>query len=309
MIDVKNITKRFGTFTAVDDISFTIHEGDIVGLLGPNGAGKTTTMRMLTGYLVPDKGSIKVNGESIAHSEFAIKSEIGYMPENNPVYTDMLVKEYLELTLELNSIPKQEWDKKIAYVLKAVGIEDKFYRPIEELSKGYKQRVGIASALITDPKVLILDEPTEGLDPSQRKEIRNLIKGIGKERTVIISTHVMQEVEAMCNKILIVRDGEIVVHGTKDEVLAMKSKSGGTVSVALSGTKIKSGLSSMKTVKLLDISKEGKKEIATLSITEKDQDKVFEELTQQIVKNKWTVYGLQTAAQSLEDLFHEITTK
>ena len=195
MIELKNVTKEFDGKIAVDNISLKINKGEILGFLGPNGAGKTTTMRVITGFLVPDKGEVLIEGENMYNNPVKYKSLIGYMPENNPLYKDMLVKDSLNFIMDLHKIEKSKRKEKLDEVVKSTGIQSVYYKPISELSKGYKQRVGIAQVLIQDPEILILDEPTEGLDPNQRVEIRDLIKRMGKERTVIISTHVMQEVE------------------------------------------------------------------------------------------------------------------
>lgn len=308
MIQVKNITKNFGRFTAIDNISFEIKTGEIVGFLGPNGAGKTTTMRMLAGFLVPDKGSITINGLDTLEDEINVKSIIGYMPENNPIYKDLLVHEQLKLTLELNNIPKEKYKELIEYVVKAVGLEDVYYRSINELSKGYKQRVGIAQALITKPKVLILDEPTEGLDPNQRAEIRNLVKEIGQDRTIIISTHVMQEVEAMCNRIIIINKGQIVKDGSKEEIMSL-TEGGTKILTELSGDNVGKQIQSLKSVSEI-ITKElkGKTQVEII-LKEENKSNIFKELSELIAKNKWTIYKLESEKNTLEDIFHNLTTK
>jgi ABC-2 type transport system ATP-binding protein len=191
MITVKNLTKKFDSFKAVDDISFSVEKGEIVGLLGPNGAGKTTTMRMLTGFLSADAGSIKIDEIDIEKDPVTAQKKIGYLPENNPLYKNMQVAEFLELADQLHQIKEADKKEALDFAVKAVGIEKVYYRSIGELSKGYKQRVGIAAALIHRPEIIILDEPTECLDPNQRAEIRQLIKDLSKEHTIIMSTHVM----------------------------------------------------------------------------------------------------------------------
>ncbi len=305
MIKVSNLTKRFGKTAAVDEINFEIGNGDIVGLLGPNGAGKTTTMRLLTGYLLPDSGGVTIDGNNFSGKEREIKKVIGYMPENNPLYDDMLVYEFLKFIYELSLEDKTKFDERLAFVSKAVGITDKMRNIIGELSKGYKQRVGLAATLINDPKILVLDEPTEGLDPNQRNDVRSLIKTLGKNRTVIISTHVMQEVEAMCNKIIIINNGKIVAFGTRDEVLNLK-KGVKTITVTLSGNNVETNVKSLKNTKILNSSFETSKKTYTIE-TDKSNEKIYEEFSMLIAKNKWSIYRLETKTQSLEELFSEVT--
>jgi ABC-2 type transport system ATP-binding protein len=216
MSKLSGVTKTFGDTIALDDLSFQVNDGEVVALLGPNGAGKTTTMRIMTGFLIPDTGEVIINDYPLRGNELWAKALIGYMPESNPIYKDMLVKDLLDLTLNIHQIEDKK--EQIDSVVNATGIGSVYYRPISELSKGFRQRVGIAQALIIDPEILVLDEPTEGLDPNQRNEIRKLIREIGKKRTVIISTHVMQEVEAMCDRMIIINRGKIVADGSKEEI-------------------------------------------------------------------------------------------
>lgn len=208
-ISLTNISKSYGTQQVLKDISFSIGEGEIVGFLGPNGAGKTTTMRILAGALDYSIGSAKICGEEVGISPMETKKNVGYLPEQNPLYTDMYVKEYLLFVAEMYKLGKEK-QKRVEELIDLVGLRPEFHKKIGQLSKGYRQRVGLAQALIHNPKVLILDEPTTGLDPNQLVEIRNLIKEIGKNRTVLFSTHIMQEIEAVCNRVLIINKGEIV---------------------------------------------------------------------------------------------------
>ncbi|MBP9758209.1 ATP-binding cassette domain-containing protein [Candidatus Dojkabacteria bacterium] len=308
MIKTKNLTKKFGNYTAVDNVNFEIHTGEIVGLLGPNGAGKTTTMRMLAGYLVPDGGEIEINGKSFEEAEFELKNSIGYMPENNPIYKEMLVRELLELTLELNHIPKKDWKENIDYVLKATGIVDKYYLPIDELSKGYKQRVGIAQALINKPNILILDEPTEGLDPNQRNEIRNLVKEVGEKKTVIISTHVMQEVEAMCNRIIIINEGKIIADGSIEDI-RNKVKGDKTITIEVNANDLKRHFEKLNFIEKISEEKSNKHTTYKLKVkTEEDEDKMFSEITKLLFKNNTIIYKLEMSEQKLEDIFYKLTT-
>ncbi|MGB8321082.1 MAG: ATP-binding cassette domain-containing protein, partial [Ignavibacteriaceae bacterium] len=215
-IAVENLTKSYGTQRAVDTISFQVHTGEILGFLGPNGAGKTTTMKILTCFMAPTEGDIKVGNLSIHDHQDEIKTKIGYLPENNPLYLDMPVLEYLSFTAELQGVPKSNIQDRIAEMVLVCGLNDEKHKKIGELSKGYRQRVGLAQAMIHDPEVLIFDEPTTGLDPNQIIEIRKLIRELGREKTVILSTHILPEVEAICDRILIINKGKIVADGTPE---------------------------------------------------------------------------------------------
>ncbi len=218
MIQLTGVVKRFGDIRAVDGVSLFVKPGEVVGFLGPNGAGKTTTMRMITGYLMPDAGEVEVGGINVVKYPEIAKRKIGYLPEDNPVYEDMTPYEYLEYGARMRYVFGQEFKKRIREVIDKTGIEDVITRPIGELSKGYRQRVGLAHALIHDPEVLILDEPTSGLDPSQIVSIRELIKELSREKTVILSTHIMQEAQHLSDKIVIINKGKIVAEGTPEEL-------------------------------------------------------------------------------------------
>ena len=217
-IKIQNLSKVYGTQRAVDDISFEVAKGEIVGFLGPNGAGKSTTMKILTGYVPATDGSAEVNGFDVKISPMQVKSSIGYLPEHNPLYLDMYVREFLEFTGSLYSLKGKTLQIKVAETIEMVGLGLEKHKKIGQLSKGYRQRVGLAQALIHNPDVLILDEPTTGLDPNQLVEIRDLIKSVGKNKTVILSTHIMQEVEAICDRVVIINRGKIVANGTLSEL-------------------------------------------------------------------------------------------
>src|SRR6476660_2381390 len=207
-IEVKNLTKIYGSQRAVDGISMSVGKGEIVGFLGPNGAGKSTTMKIISGYLAPDSGEAYVSGIAVATDPMNTKRRIGYLPEQNPLYTEMYVREYLDFMADVHRVPNKK--SRIEEVIATVGLQSESRKRIVQLSKGYKQRVGLAAALIHDPEVLILDEPTSGLDPNQIVEIRELIKKQGKNKTVLFSTHILQEVEAICDRVIIINKGEIV---------------------------------------------------------------------------------------------------
>lgn len=221
---VNNITKRYGKQVALNNVSFQIAQGEVVGLLGPNGAGKSTLMKIITGYLTPDEGSTWVNGVDILSPTYDYRRDIGYLPEQNPLYTDMYVKEYLMWVASIYRLGKNS-RKRVLEVIDITGIGHEQNKKIGTLSKGYRQRVGLAQALIHNPSVLILDEPTSGLDPNQIVEIRNLIAEVGQNKTVILSTHIMQEVEAICGRIIIINRGDIVADGSTDEIKALTASS------------------------------------------------------------------------------------
>ena len=217
-IIVKNLMKKYGSQWAVDDISFDVKTGEILGFLGPNGAGKTTTMKAIVSYLSPNSGSIEIDGISVLNHADKVKKYIGYLPENNPLYEDMPVLDYLYFVAELQDIPTSKIKGRILEMVRTCGLEGEKHKKIGELSKGYRQRVGLAQALIHDPQILVLDEPTSGLDPNQIVEIRELIRNIGKEKTVILSSHILAEVEATCDRIMIINKGKIVANGSPDQL-------------------------------------------------------------------------------------------
>ena len=218
MIQVENITKKYGSFTAVNDISFEIEEGEIVGFLGPNGAGKSTTMNMITGFIEPTSGKIIVDGYNISKKPKKAKRQIGYMPEGVPLYTDLTVKEFVTYMAELKGVPKKERKEKVEKALEDTGLIDVKNKLTRNLSRGYKQRVSMAGALVSNPKVIILDEPTVGLDPKQVTEIRALIKNLGKEHTVILSSHILSEVSQICNRVIIINKGKIIAIDTPENL-------------------------------------------------------------------------------------------
>lgn len=218
-IEVKNISKYYGTQKALDQISFNLNAGEIVGFLGPNGAGKSTMMKIITTYINQDEGDVFVNGFNVKTEELKVKRSVGYLPEHNPLYLEMYVKEYLQFCVSIHKVTKN----RINDVITLVGLTDESHKKIKQLSKGYRQRVGLAAALLHDPEVLILDEPTTGLDPNQLISIRNLIQEIGKTKTILFSTHIMQEVEAICNRVIIIKKGKIVADSSIKDLTKSKS--------------------------------------------------------------------------------------
>jgi len=305
MIEIEGLTKSFGTVRAVDNISFSITRGEVVGFLGPNGAGKTTTMRLITGFLSPDAGTVKVNGIPVETNRIEAQRYIGYLPENNPLYRDMLVSEFLNLSADLKGIPPQKRKSTFDFIVDAVNIGDVFYRPISQLSKGYRQRVGIASALIHDPPVLIMDEPTEGLDPNQRTEIRALIKRLARDHTIIVSTHVMQEAQAVCNRLIIINKGKIVADGTSEEL----SRSAGNKKVILidiEGRSVEPLIRDMEGVEELRIEAVEGERVRARVITDRSTE-IQPELSRLAASHGWIIWKLAEEEHKLEEIFHRLT--
>jgi ABC-2 type transport system ATP-binding protein len=305
-IVVENLTKKYGAQRAVDNISFRVKTGEILGFLGPNGAGKTTTMKAIVTYLTPNEGDIHVGNFSIHQNPDEIKKLIGYLPENNPLYSEMPVIDYLKFVAELQGIEKEKIRDKILEMINICGLEGEKHKKIGELSKGYKQRVGLAQALIHDPQVLILDEPTSGLDPNQIVEIRELIKKIGREKTVILSSHILAEVEATCDRILIINKGKIVADGTsKDlrkqsegrEILKVKIEDGEKNDVFKS-------LQALSSIGIVDFMKQDE---SAYEIQSKPGISSRKEIFRLCVDKGWTLTEMTPIETKLEDIFRELT--
>jgi len=306
-IVVQNLTKVYGTQKAVNDISFTVKTGQVVGFLGPNGAGKTTTMKAITTFLTPTSGEIKIGEFSVTDDPDKVKTLIGYLPEHNPLYEDMPVIDYLRFVANLYQIPKNEVNNRIREMIVTCGLEVEKHKKIGELSKGYRQRVGLAQAMIHNPQVLILDEPTTGLDPNQIAEIRELIRKIGREKTVILSSHILAEIEATCDRVLIIRNGVIVADGTPNE---LKSKSQGKEIVNISivdgeYNEIFTALQNLPTVGLVDVVD---KSNSTFSVQSKTDVTPRKEIFKLCVDRGWTIMEMTPVKQKLEDIFRELTT-
>ena len=244
LLALDGVSKRFGGITAVDQVSFQVDRGQVVGFLGPNGAGKSTTMRMITQFIEPDTGSIRLDGVPLDDAGREAKRRLGYLPENNPLYIEMLVSEYLDFVGRLRELPAAERRSAVDEAVAGTGLEPVFHRPIGELSKGFRQRVGLAAAILHRPDLLILDEPTEGLDPNQRVEIRHLISNLGRERTVLLSTHVLPEVQFTCSRLLIINQGRIVADGPVDQLIA-RAKGASRIGVEAAGDAIASRLAAL----------------------------------------------------------------
>ena len=303
-IQIKNLTKRFGSQTAVDDISFDVKTGEILGFLGPNGAGKTTTMKMITSFLNKDAGEITISGKS--HESGEMRKNIGYLPEHNPLYEDMPVLDYLEFCAALQGVNKPEVPKRIHEMVRLCGLDVEKHKKISELSKGFRQRVGLAQAMIHDPEILILDEPTSGLDPNQIVEIRELIKKLGKQKTVILSTHILPEVEATCDRILIINKGKIVADGTSQN-LRKQAEGRQVLSVRIEGADPKTiqsslqGLSSIQSVEILSLDDH------RFEVQSVPEHKSNREVFELCVNQKWTLLEMIPHETKLEDIFRDLT--
>ncbi len=305
LLALDGVSKRFGGITAVDQVSFQVDRGQVVGFLGPNGAGKSTTMRMITQFIEPDTGSIKLDGIPLDDAGREAKRRLGYLPENNPLYTEMLVSEYLDFVGRLREMPAAERRSAMDEAVAGTGLEPVFHRPIGELSKGFRQRVGLAAAILHRPDLLILDEPTEGLDPNQRVEIRHLIGNLGRERTVLLSTHVLPEVQFTCSRLLIISQGRIVADGPVDQLIA-RAKGASRIAVEAAGNQVTSrlaGLPGVASVEPHESSDGRERVIVTAAGAEDLRPRIFE-----LAKaEQWTLYELHQEAGSLEDLFRELT--
>lgn len=308
MIEVKDLVKRYGNHVAVDHLNFTINDGQIYGLLGPNGAGKSTTMNILTGYLCANEGHVIINGNDIFKQPEKAKGEIGYLPEIPPLYTDMTVREYLQFVCELKKVDKTEINAEIERVSKKTDIMEVSNRLINNLSKGYKQRVGIAQALIGSPSIVILDEPTVGLDPLQIIEIRDLIKELGKDHTVILSSHILSEVSAVCDEILIISHGKLVACDTPENLSKM-SEGHAELHMLVKGERaaVEAAINSCENVEKCDFA-EGEEGIK-LEITAKDDKDIREELFYILADRKLPILEMTSVSASLEEVFIDLTSK
>lgn len=306
MIEVKNLTKKFGPHTAVNNISFTINDGEIVGFLGPNGAGKTTTMNMMTGFISSTSGSVSINGCDILTQPEKAKKSLGYLPDTPPVYTDMTVKEYLSFVCDLKRVPKTKRKEMTENIINVTGIKEVYNRLIGNLSKGYRQRTGLAQALIGEPDVLILDEPTVGLDPKQIIEMRELIKALGKNHTVLLSSHILSEVSAVCDRIIIINNGEIVADDTTENI---NGKSINNVLLATVKGNVENAIASLKRLDIIrDIIIERKNNDGTydIKIIGDENTDIREGAFALLALAKVSVLMLKPYKMSLEDIFLKV---
>ena len=306
MIFVEAVRKRFGPVVAVDGLSFEVRQGEVVGFLGPNGAGKTTTMKMLTGTLQPDEGTVLFDGAPISADLTAAKRRVGYLPEANPLYDDMIVSEHLAYVCDLHSLSGPETRSGIADAVEETGVEDVFYRPIGELSKGFRQRVGLAAAILHGPEILVLDEPTEGLDPNQRVDIRRLVVDLGRERTILLSTHVMQEVEATCSRLIILNRGRLAAEGSVRDLLARRTGAAQyVVEVEGKGTEAEAALVDLDGV--LGHSAEAVDGRVRVSLEVSGEHELRPTIFSLAKERGWTLWELHRERVSLEQVFHDLT--
>ena len=312
-IIVSQLTKVYGDKKAIDNISFEVHSGEVVGFLGPNGAGKTTTMRVITGYLTPSEGSVETLGKNVLENSLEVRRSIGYLPENNPLYNDMNVLEYLEFSALLNGVAKPDVHRQVREMVGVCGLGEVKHMDIGQLSKGYRQRVGLAQAMIHDPKILILDEPTSGLDPNKIVEIRNLIRQLGQEKTLILSTHILPEVQASCSRVIIISKGKIVADGSTSE---LQSRFQGNEVYYLElekpegedGETLRTQLQNIPSVSSVEQVGDAD-DIVRLRLETSHGVDIRKSIFQFSVGKRWTLLELHREQTSLEDVFHELTTE
>lgn len=305
-VSVENITKSYGFQKAVDGVSFKVHTGEIVGFLGPNGAGKTTTMKIITCFMKPDSGNVKVGGLSVLEYPTVVKKNIGYLPESNPLYKDMAIIDYLAFAAEIQGVPQHLIRERILEMINVCGLRNERHKKIGELSKGYQQRVGLAQAMIHNPEVLILDEPTSGLDPNQIVEIRELIKRIGREKTVILCSHILAEVEATCDRIVIISGGKLVADGTAN-TLRKQAQNKEILKVVIEDgdrNKIYSALQSIPSIELVDLLPDYTQAFEIQSLAETSSRKAIFRLC---VDNGWSLTEMTPVERKLEEVFRDLT--
>ena len=300
-IEVNRLTKLYGEQKAIDNVSFTINKGEIVGFLGPNGAGKSTTMKIITGYLQPDEGEAVVSGISVKKQPLEAKATIGYLPEANPLYYDQYVREYLDFIADVHKVPAKSKKERIESVIQTVGLNLESKKKIGQLSKGYKQRVGLAAALIHDPQVLILDEPTTGLDPNQIIEIRDVIKTLGQNKTVLFSSHILQEVEAICDRVIIINRGKLVAND-KLSNLRLQVDSNNILKVTLREPLEAAWLERLSAVQTVNKVSANEWELVC-----RDANEAKRQLLELALQHNLNIVSLQSGGQSLEDVFRSLT--
>ena len=308
MIEVKHLTKRYGDHLALDDISFTVEDGEIVGFLGPNGAGKSTTMNIITGYISSTEGEVKVGGVDVLENPLEAKKKIGYLPEIPPLYVDMTVEEYIDFACDLKSVPAASKKATIDQVCKLDRINDVRNRLIRNLSKGYRQRVGLAQAMVGDPEVLILDEPTVGLDPKQIIEVRDLIKNLSKKHTILLSSHILQEVQAVCDKLVIINHGRIVAIDTPEN-LSRNVLQINKLELRIKGPKneILRGIGELEGVENAELLRVREEGTVDIKVETDDTTDVREEIFAYCSENNYPILMMKTDEINLEDIFLQVT--
>lgn len=311
MINVENLSKHFGPKVAVNNISFEVKKGEVLGFLGPNGAGKSTTMRMVTGYLPPTSGRITVGGDDVVDSPIPAKARIGYLPENAPLYTELTVQGFLSFIGELRGISGADLDKAVSRSMDLCQLQGVRHQSVDTLSKGFRHRTCFAQALIHDPEVLIMDEPTDGLDPNQKHEVRGLIRRMGEEKAIIFSTHILEEVEAACSRAIIISGGDVVANGTPDQ-LKSKAKNSGAVRFQLAGVPAataKADLGALGSVASLDISLEEENVLRGVAMPQSGQSaRASEEIFKYASSKNGLLQELAVVEGRLDDVFREITS-
>ncbi len=305
-IRIENLSKQYGTQKAVDNISFEVKTGEILGFLGPNGAGKTTTMKMITSYIALGAGDIIIGGQSVKENAEEIKKHMGYLPEHNPLYLDMPVIDYLAFCAALQGVPKKQINERIRQMVRVCGLNAEKHKKIGELSKGYRQRVGLAQAMIHDPEILILDEPTTGLDPNQIVEIRKLIRELGEEKTVILSTHILPEVEATCDRILIINKGKIVADGTAD-TLRKQAQGQEIVKVKIEETAPEPAMEALKKLRSVSAVKYANAQQNRFEIQSKPHATATRDIFKLCVEKGWVLTEMTPIETKLEDIFRDLT--
>jgi ABC-2 type transport system ATP-binding protein len=302
MISVSGVTKCYGKLIAIDNISFRVEKGEILGFLGPNGAGKTTTMRMITGYTPPTEGEVRVGGFDVVEDPISAKKQIGYLPENPPLYNEMTVRGYLDFVADLKNVPVKVKPERIGFVMEKCGIADVENRLIGNLSKGFRQRIGIAQALVNDPAVLILDEPTIGLDPKQVIEIRGLIKGLAGDRTIIVSTHILPEVNMICTRVIIIHKGKIALEESLDRIAGdLQASKNLQLKINRSDENVKDRIRGLPHVS--QVSEISHREFM---VTCEESYDVRELVAKTVVENGWGLLELRPFTQSLEEIFLKV---
>jgi len=301
MIEVKSLTKTYGAFKAVDDLSFTVEAGQVLGFLGPNGAGKSTTMKMLTGFLTPTSGTALVNGVDVVENSVAARKSIGYLPEGAPSYGEMTVQQFLTFVARARLIAKNDVSASVDLAITKLNLSGVKHQPIDTLSKGFKRRVGLAQAIIHDPQILILDEPTDGLDPNQKREVRRLIRDMAKDKIIIISTHILEEVEAVCNRVMIIAHGKLLADDTPRNLVARSRYHDAVTLVVNEAENVASILSELPQVARAELND------GELTLFPTKDAGLFTAVTAAITENQWQVSALRLEAGRLDEVFHTIT--
>jgi ABC-2 type transport system ATP-binding protein len=307
MIAVRHLSRRFGAIVAVDDVSFAVGRGEVLGFLGPNGAGKSTTMKMLTGFLAPSEGSAEICGADVATAPIAAKRQLGYLPEGAPSYPDMTPSAFLRFVAHIRGFGGAEARRRIATAVERTSLESVLEQPIDTLSKGFKRRVGLAQALLHDPPVLILDEPTDGLDPNQKHEVRKLINVLAPEKAIIISTHLLEEVDAVCSRAVVIANGRLVADGTPGE-LAQRSRHHNAVRLALGAVADRAEADLKRLPGVASVERVEDSEGAALMIFPRDGRSIVAEVADLARDRRWEVAGLRVERGRLDDVFRTVTT-